>query len=43
MSRPQTEFRDLAAAGIIVLLAILISMNLVAILVRQYYSSKTRW
>lgn len=43
MSRPQAEFRDLAAAGIIVLLAILISMNLVAILVRQYYSSKTRW
>jgi phosphate transport system permease protein len=43
MSRPQAGFRDLAAAGIIVLLAILISMNLVAILVRQYYSSKTRW
>ena len=43
MSRPQAEFRDLASAGIIVLLAILISMNLVAILVRQYYSSKTRW
>lgn len=43
MSRPQTDFRDLAAAGIIVLLALLISMNLIAIVVRQYYSSKTRW
>lgn len=43
MSRPQTEFRDLAAAGIIVLLALLISMNLVAIIVRQRFSSRTRW
>jgi phosphate transport system permease protein len=43
MSRPQPDFRDLASAGIIVLLALLISMNLIAIVVRQYYSSKTRW
>ena len=43
MSRPQTEFRDLAAAGIIVLLVLLISMNLVAIIVRQRFSSRTRW
>jgi phosphate transport system permease protein len=43
MSRPQTEFRDLAAAGIIVLLALLISMNLIAIIVRQRFSSRTRW
>ncbi|HET9660095.1 MAG TPA: phosphate ABC transporter permease PstA [Thermomicrobiales bacterium] len=43
MSRPQAGFRDLAAAGIIVLLALLISMNLIAIVVRQHYSSKTRW
>ncbi len=43
MSRPQAEFRDLAAAGIIVLLALLITMNLLAIVVRQHYSSKTRW
>ncbi len=43
MSRPQTEFRDLAAAGIIVLLVLLISMNLIAIIVRQRYSSRTRW
>ncbi|MCO5221150.1 MAG: phosphate ABC transporter permease PstA [Thermomicrobiales bacterium] len=43
MSRPQTEFRDLASAGIIVLLALLISMNLIAIIVRQRFSAKTRW
>lgn len=43
MSRPQAEFRDLAAAGIIVLLALLISMNLIAIYVRQRFSAKTRW
>jgi len=43
MSRPQTEFRDLASAGIIVLLVLLISMNLVAIIVRQRFSSRTRW
>ncbi len=43
MSRPQTEFRDLASAGIIVLLALLISMNLIAIIVRQRFSSRTRW
>ncbi|MFN8556556.1 MAG: phosphate ABC transporter permease PstA [Dehalococcoidia bacterium] len=34
-SKPQAEFHDLAAAGIIVLLAILLSMNSVAILLRQ--------
>ena len=43
MSRPQAEFRDLAAAGIIVLLALLISMNLIAIIIRQRFSAKTRW
>lgn len=43
MSRPQSDFRDLAAAGIIVLLAILISMNLIAIVLRQRFSAKTRW
>ena len=43
MSRPQAEFRDLASAGIIVLLVLLISMNLIAIIVRQRFSSRTRW
>lgn len=43
MSRPQSEFRDLAAAGIIVLLGILVLMNSFAIALRQYYSGKARW
>ncbi len=34
--RPQHEFHDLAAAGIVVLLAILFAFNLVAVLVRQF-------
>lgn len=34
-SRPQREFYDLAAAGIIVLLGVLLSFNLIAILIRQ--------
>jgi phosphate transport system permease protein len=43
MARPQKDFRDLAAAGIIVLLGLLILMNLVAIIVRQRYSKRARW
>ncbi len=43
MSRPQPEFRDLAFAGIIVMLALLVSMNLIAIVVRQRFSAKNRW
>jgi len=35
ISRPQEEFRDLAAAGIIVLLALLLTMNAVAIVLRN--------
>jgi len=35
ISRPQDEFRQLAAAGIIVLLALLLSMNAVAIILRN--------
>ena len=41
VSRPQDEFRGLAAAGIIVLLVILLSMNALAILVRDRYQVKT--
>ncbi|MCC6703601.1 MAG: phosphate ABC transporter permease PstA [Thermomicrobiales bacterium] len=41
-SRPQQEFQDLAAAGIIVLLAVLLLMNSVAIIIRQRYSRKLR-
>lgn len=43
MARPQTDFRNLAAAGIIVLLALLISMNLVAIIARQYFGNRMKW
>ncbi|MCC6793384.1 MAG: phosphate ABC transporter permease PstA [Thermomicrobiales bacterium] len=42
-SRPQAEFRVVAAAGIIVLLIVLLAMNAVAIVLRQRFSSKTRW
>lgn len=39
-SRPQAEFQDLAAAGIIVLLAILILMNSVAIFIRNKFQKR---
>jgi len=41
-SRPQEEFRQLAAAGITVLLAVLLVMNSIAIIVRQRASRKLR-
>jgi phosphate transport system permease protein len=41
IARPQEEFRDLAAAGIIVLLAILLTMNAFAIFLRNRY--QRRW
>jgi phosphate transport system permease protein len=40
ISRPQPEFRELAAAGILVLLAVLLTMNSVAIWLRNKYESK---
>jgi len=39
-SRPQDVFRNLAAAAIVVLLAMLLSLNAVAILLRNRYSGK---
>lgn len=41
VGRPQEEFRALAAAGIIVLLIILLSMNTVAVLVRNKYQTRS--
>ncbi|HEY62521.1 MAG TPA: phosphate ABC transporter permease PstA [Anaerolineae bacterium] len=38
--RPQTEFRNIAAAAILVLLAMLLSMNAVAVLLRNRYSRR---
>jgi phosphate transport system permease protein len=42
-ARPQAEFRELAAAGIIVLLGVLLLMNSTAIIIRQRASRKQRW
>ncbi|MDA1189416.1 MAG: phosphate ABC transporter permease PstA [Chloroflexi bacterium] len=42
VSRPQDEFRGLAAAGIIVLLVILLSMNAIAIYLRNKYQQRSR-
>ena len=39
-SRPQDDFRSLAAAGIIVLLVVLLSMNAVSIALRNRYQSR---
>lgn len=41
VTRPQDEFRGLAAAGIIVLLVILLSMNALAIYLRNRYQIKS--
>ncbi|HEY8446555.1 MAG TPA: phosphate ABC transporter permease PstA [Thermomicrobiales bacterium] len=42
-SRPQAEFRELAAAAIIVLLVVLLVMNATAIIIRQRASRAQRW
>jgi len=41
--RPQPEFQHLAAAGIIVLLGILLPMNAVAVVVRAWQQRKKAW
>lgn len=40
--RPQEEFHKLAATGILVLLLVLLSLNLVAILIRDHYQKRYR-
>jgi phosphate transport system permease protein len=42
MSLPQQEFRGLAAAGIIVLLVVLLAMNSIAIYIRNRFQRKAR-
>ncbi len=42
-SRPQPGFQVTAAAGIIVLLAVLLSMNAIAILIRNHFERRRRW
>ena len=43
VSRPQDDFHAIAAAGIIVLLALLMTMNLAAILLRNYFRKNQNW
>ena len=43
VSQPQQEFRQIAAAAIIVLLVMLLSMNAVAIYIRAKYQRKTEY
>jgi phosphate transport system permease protein len=42
MSLPQNDFRGLAAAGIIVLLAVLLTMNSIAIFIRNRYQRRAK-
>ncbi len=42
-SKAQSDFHDLAAAGIVVLLAILLSLNAIAVLLRQHFRRKLRF
>lgn len=41
-SRPQAEFQNIAAAGIIVLMVVLLSMNAIAIILRNRYQSRLK-
>jgi len=43
VSRPQAEFREDAAAAIIVLLIVLLSMNAIAVLIRSWFERKRSW
>ena len=43
VSRPQAAFQETAAAGIIVLLIVLLSMNAVAVLIRTWFERKRSW
>lgn len=42
-SRPKAEFQYLAAAGILVLLALLLAMNAAAIIIRNKYQKYIKW
>lgn len=43
VSLPQKEFHSLAAAGIVILLVVLLSMNATAILLRNTYQKRVNW
>ena len=42
-ARPQEDFHSVAAAGIIVLLGVLICLNAIAVFVRYRASKRIRW
>jgi phosphate transport system permease protein len=42
-ARPQEAFQQTAAAGIIVLMFVLLSLNSVAIILRNRYQRKIQW
>jgi phosphate transport system permease protein len=43
VSRPQPAFAETAAAGIVVLLVVLLTMNAVAVVLRNYFERKRKW
>jgi phosphate transport system permease protein len=43
VSRPQAGFQETAAAGIVVLMAVLLTMNAAAIILRNHFEGKRRW
>ena len=43
VSRPQKEFHDLAAAGIVVLILVLLAMNTLAVLIRHRAERNLKW
>lgn len=43
VSQPETEYQHVAAAGIIVLLTVLLVLNATAIIIRNRFQKRTRW
>jgi phosphate transport system permease protein len=43
ISRPQAGFQETAAAGIVVLMVVLLTMNAAAIILRNHFEGKRRW
>jgi phosphate transport system permease protein len=43
IGRPQPAFQETAAAGIIVLLIVLLTMNALAIFLRNYFERRRKW
>ncbi|MEC9097107.1 MAG: phosphate ABC transporter permease PstA [Planctomycetota bacterium] len=43
VSQPETEYQDVAAAGIVILLMVLLVLNATAIILRNRFQKRTRW